>query len=386
MIKLVKVAKVFGIVREEDEGMRCATGRSIKNNVREAIREATIEISDAPVLIIFSADEEYFKEYSALLMEKFPKSIVLGSTSYIHMCEKGYSKYGISLVAIFDIKCCGGVIEEAGRFPGKYIKKFEKNLSKISEHENSLCFEFCALSYYCEELFLDRLHDSLKEKNIPLFGGSAGSYISKDNAKISYNGKVYTESTAYIFIYGDIKINFYKENIFKPTKHKFLVTDVEVSDRIVYEYDNVPAAKMLARILGTDINSMQSLLTDHPMGRVVDDDIYITDHNCIVRDGGLEYYANIYNNTRMIMLEPDNYRKVFKETIERIHNDVGIPDFSIVFSCYSRSLRFERDNYMDEFFQGLCDGLGNYICFSGYGEQLYNHHLNQTMLIVTFSK
>ena len=47
-------------------------------------------------------------------------------------------------------------------------------------------------------------YDSLKEKNIPLFGGSAGSYISKDNAKISYNGKVYTESTAYIFIYGDI--------------------------------------------------------------------------------------------------------------------------------------------------------------------------------------
>ncbi len=366
--------------------MKIVTGKSIKPDIREAIEEAVIELTEAPALIIFSADEEYFSEYSILLSAKFSKSIVIGNTSYVQMCEQGYSNHGICLAAIYGVKCCGGVIEEAGRFPGKYIEKFKKNLSRISEQEDGVCFELCAVSYYCEELFLDRLHHILKERGIPLFGGSAGSRMSKDNVEISYNGKVYTEATAYVFVYGKFKIHFYKENIFKPTKHQFVVTDAEVSERIVYEYDNVPAARMMAKALGTDIVSMTSLLTEHPMGRIVGDDIYITDHNCIVRDGGLEYYANVYNNTRMVMLEPDDYKRVSQETMNRIHQEIGIPDFSIVISCCSRSIRFEKDNYMQEFYESLLNGLGKFICFSGYGEQLDNHHLNQTMLIATFSE
>ncbi len=364
--------------------MRVVTGKSTKSDVREAIEEATLEISNIPVLIIFSADEEYFSEYSILLSAKFSESIVIGSTSYLHMCEQGYSKEGIYLAAVYGIKCCGGVIEEAGRFPGKYIDGFEANLARISEQETSVCFELCALSYYCEELFLDRLYNILKERDIPLFGGSAGSHMSKDNVMVCYNGKVYTEAAAYVFIYGKYKLCFYKENIFKPTQHEFVVTDAEVSERIVYEYDNVPAAKALAKALGTDVVSLKSLLADHPMGRIVDGDIFITDHNCIVQDDGLEFYSNVYNNTRMVMLEADDYKKVFRDTMKNIREKTGIPIFSIVINCVSRSIRFEKDSYMQEFYEGLNKGLGRFICFSGYGEQYNHHHLNQTMLIAAF--
>ncbi len=365
--------------------MKTVTGRSTKRDVGKAIEEAVSKISDVPVLIIFSADEDNFIEYSILLSSRFPQSIVVGSTSYIHMCEQGYSREGICLTAISDIKCCGGVIEEAGRFPGKYIDRFKADVSRISVRENSVCFELCALTYYCEELFLDRLHHILKERNIPLFGGSAGSVRSKDSAVISYNGKVYTEAVAYVFLYGQFRLQFYKENIFKPMKHQFVVTDAEVAERIVYEYNNVPAARIIAKALGTDIVSLQSVLAEHPMGRMVDDDIYITDHIGVVQDEGLKYYATVYNNTRVVMLEADDYKKVFQETMQNISDKTGIPDFAVVINCVSRSIRFENDSYLPEYHSGLSNGLGSFICFSGYGEQLNNHHLNQTMVIATFS-
>lgn len=365
--------------------MKIVTGRSTKRDVGKAIEEAVLKIEDIPVLIIFSADEENFSEYSILLSARFSQSIVIGSTSYIHMCDQGYSKEGICLVAISDIKCCGGVIEEAGRFPGKYIDGFKKNVSKISGQENGVCFEFCALTHYCEELFLDRLHHILEERDIPLFGGSAGSGISKDSAVISYNGEVYTEAVAYVFMFGQFKLHFFKENIFKPTKNEYIVTDAEVSERIVYEYNNVPAAKIIAKALGTDIVSLQSVLPEHPMGRMVDGDIYITDHIGVVRDEGLKYYATVYNNTRVVMLEADDYKKVFHDTMMKIYDKTGIPEFAIVINCVSRSIRFEKDSYMKEYYNGLKQGFESFICFSGYGEQLNNHHLNQTMVIVTFS-
>ncbi len=248
-----------------------------------------------------------------------------------------------------------------------------------------MCFELCALTYYCEELFLDRLHHILKERNIPLFGGSAGSVKSKGSAVISYNGKVYTEAVAYIFLYGQFRLHFYKENIFKPMKHQYVVTDAEVSERIVYEYNNVPAARIIAKALGTDIVSLQSVLAEHPMGRMVDNDIYITDHIGVVQDEGLKYYATVYNNTRVVMLEADDYKKVFQETMKNIYDKTGIPDFAVVINCVSRSIRFENDSYLPEYYSGLKNGFGSFICFSGYGEQLNNHHLNQTMVIATFS-
>ena len=384
-VKIKLTANLGKECLERGIDMKTVTGRSTKRDVGKAIEEAVSKISDVPVLIIFSADQENFSEYSILLSSRFPQSIVVGSTSYIHMCEQGYSKEGICLTAISDIKCCGGVIEEAGRFPGKYIDRFKADVSKISDRENGVCFELCALTYYCEELFLDRLHHILKERNIPLFGGSAGSVKSKGSAVISYNGKVYTEAVAYIFLYGQFRLHFYKENIFKPMKHQYVVTDAEVSERIVYEYNNVPAARIIAKALGTDIVSLQSVLAEHPMGRMVDNDIYITDHIGVVQDEGLKYYATVYNNTRVVMLEADDYKKVFQETMKNIYDKTGIPDFAVVINCVSRSIRFENDSYLPEYYSGLKNGFGSFICFSGYGEQLNNHHLNQTMVIATFS-
>ena len=86
----------------------------------------------------------------------------------------------------------------------------------------------------------------------------------------------------------------------------------------------------------------------------------------------------------MVLLEPDDYRAVIKQTISKIKKDIPSPSFAIMVNCLARSLLFEQDHYLDSFAKEMGSALGNYIGFAGYGEQLKQQHFNQTMILAVF--
>lgn len=365
--------------------MQYSIGRSTKDEIKLAIEEVCCDFI-SPILIIFFSGDSVFSEISITLHEKYRNTTVIGVTTYLNLSNKGISSEGITAIAFEEgIECYSGIIEEAGRFPGKYVDKVNEHISQLKNYKNCICLEFCAMTYYCEELVLDVLFNIMSSKGIPIFGSSAGSRNSKNNIMISYNGNIYRESCVYVLIKNlGGTIRFYKENIYKPTKYKFKVTDVEIKERKVYEYDNLPAAKVMAKALNTDITTMNPLLKDHPMGRLVNGDIYITEHNEIVEGDGISFFANIYNNTRLVLLEADDYKKVFENTKRIIKEENKKISFAFVVNCLARSAKYEKEGFLEEFGEGLKDTLGQFIGVSGYGEQLNNHHFNQTMIIAIF--
>ena len=131
------------------------------------------------------------------------------------------------------------------------------------------------------------------------------------------------------------------------------------------------------------MDKLKETLELHPMGRIADGGINITEADEVYPDGSISYYATIYNHTKMLLLETDDIKRVWYETVQRVKNDFEKPSFTISINCLSRSKLFEKQNSFGEFVN-ILRNYGKFVGLSGYGEQLNFIHLNQTMILLVF--
>ncbi|WNS45978.1 FIST N-terminal domain-containing protein [Paenibacillus sp. MMS20-IR301] len=365
--------------------MKYSVGRSAKLDIKEAVAEATAGLS-APKLLLFFADVEHFGQYNEEIKARFGDSILLGSSTFAGFCKDGAYKEGLLVMGIDEgIECYADVLEEADRFPLKYVDRINGCLDKFNNLQDIICFEISAALISCEELVLSTLNSVLEEKGIPLFGGSAGDYGRAERTMISLNGNVYNNACAFVFIKNlGGKIRLYRENIYKPTIHHFTATKVDERNRIVHEYDNRPAARVVAEALNTTLSELPKYLDSYPMGRIIGNEMYITANQMVTADQGMSYHAKVYNNSQMVLLEPDDYKAVIHNTIETVKRDIPQPSLALMVNCLARSMLFEGDGYLNEFAQEMSAALGDYAGFAGYGEQLGQQHFNQTMVLAVF--
>ncbi|SEU10216.1 FIST signal transduction protein [Paenibacillus sp. NFR01] len=365
--------------------MKYSVGRSSKQDIREAVTEAAAGIG-SPRLLLFFSDVGHFEEYNEEINARFNGSIILGSTTFAGFCKDGAYKEGLLVMGIEEgIECYADVLEEASRFPLKYVERIERSLGQFSDLSNTICFEISTALMSCEELVLSTLNSVLDEKGIPLFGGSAGDHGRAERTMISLNGKVHNNACAFVFIKNlGGKIRMYRENIYKPTQHHFTATKVDERNRIVHEYDNRPAAVVVAEALNTTIDGLPKYLDGYPMGRIIGNEMYITANQAVTGGQGMSYHAKVYNNSQMVLLEPDDYKTVIHNTIETVKKDIPRPSLALMVNCLARSMLFEGDGYLDDFARDMSMALGDYIGFAGYGEQLGQQHFNQTMVLAVF--
>ncbi|MDF2938449.1 MAG: hypothetical protein K0Q90_3822, partial [Paenibacillaceae bacterium] len=311
--------------------MKYSVGRSSKPDGVEAVAEAAAGLS-SPKLVLFFSDVEHFESYNEAMQERFPGSITLGSTTFAGFCTDGAYKEGLLVLGIEDgIECHAGILEDASRYPLRYVERVTECVEKFRSTENTVCFEISTALVSCEELVLSTLNSVLEDKGIPLFGGSAGDYGRAEQTMISYNGTLYTNACAFVIIKnlgGNIRL--YRENIYKPTAHYFTATRVDERNRVVHDYDNRPAAKVVAEALGTTVDGLGKYLDSYPMGRLIGDEMYITANQMVTANDGMSYHARVYNNSQMVLLEPDDYKAVIGRTIAQVKKDIPRPALSIM--------------------------------------------------------
>lgn len=365
--------------------MKHMLGRSSKRDLKEAVDEA-VSGFQSPKLVLFFSDTKAFEGYSVLLNERFQESIVIGATSFAGFCKEGAFKDSLLVMGFGEgIECFGDVLLEVDRYPVKYVDRITECMKKLGSVSNTVCFEICTGLIGCEELVLSTFNSVLESKNIPLFGGTAGDYGKAEETMISMNGQIYHNACVFVFIKNlNGKIRFYRENIYQPTEHTFTATKVDVKNRVVDEYDNRPAAKVTAEALNTTVDQLPRYLDSYPLGRVIGSDMYITANQMVTKNNGMAYHAKVYNNSKMVLLKPDDYRSVIRNTIAQVKLDTPYPSFSIMINCLARSILFESDGYLNDFAKEMGSALGSYIGFAGYGEQLGQQHFNQTMVLAVF--
>lgn len=365
--------------------MNYKIGKSKSNEPKTAVQEATSQLSK-PKLVLFFSGVDKFSDYTREIKDRFPDATTMGATTFAAFCKNGAFKDTLMVLGFEDgIRCEAGILKDADQYPLKYIKQVEQCAREFHKPENTICLEFSSGLIRCEELVLSTINSVLEKKKIPVFGGTAGDKGKAEKTMISLNGSVYEKACVFVMIENlGGKIKLYRENIYKPTAHYFKSTKVDVRKRIVYEYNNKPAAKVIADALGVSIAELPKYLDNYPMGRIIGNEMYIVANNAIVNGSGMEYHARIYNNSQVVLLEPDQYRSVIAHTLEDVKKECKKPALTLMVNCLARSLLFESDGYLNEFATTVGNSIGEYIGFAGYGEQLNEQHFNQTMVLAVF--
>ena len=366
--------------------MKYFLGQSQNNDAKACVDEATRQFQN-PKMIIYYSSIDGFLEYTQLLHEKFPNSICMGASTYVCLTKTGAIKKGLTAVAIeAGISCSAGVLEQADTCPVKYADSVKACVEKVRNQKNTICLEFTTALCCAEESVLAVLNSVLLDYHIPLVGGSAGDDTSGKATYVALNGTVYENSCVFALLHNESgAVRWYRENIYKPkTGNLLTATKVDWVNREVKEYNHEPAAKVYARELGVAESEISKYFDSYPMGRVFGKEMYIT-ANCAETPGkGMKYHARVYDNSRVYVLEPDDYRSVVKKTMEQIKAEVPNPSFCIMCHCLARSLLFEGEGYLQEYCKTMGGVLGDYIGFSGYGEQMNRQQFNQTMTVIVF--
>ena len=365
--------------------MKYKIGKSTQKDAKQAIEEAAGGLKE-PKLILFYSGVEQFEAYTIEMKKMFPDSIIMGSTTYVSLCKEGAYKDTLMVLGIEEgIECFGDVLEEVDKYPLKYVRRVENCVKQLANPRNTICLEFSTALISSEELILSTLNSVLGEKKIPLIGGSAGDHGVAEKTMVSLNGIVYDKACVFVLIRnlkGAIKL--YKENIYEPTEHHFIATKVDVRKRIVHELNHEPAAKAMAKALNTRVDQLGPYLDNRPLGRIIGNDMYITANQMVLPDNSIAYHARVYSNSQVVLLQPASYKEVIEKTIEKIRRDIPHPSIAIMIHCLARSILFEQDGYINAYARKMGEAVGDYVAFSGYGEQLNEQHFNQTMAIAVF--
>ena len=345
-----------------------------------------IDKQGAPKLIIFSSPAKGFVFFTKSFRSSYKKACCIGSTSYIALSSEGHDKTALSAIAIYDgIEVSCGTLFEIDHYPMHYKSSIESAVSKFEDLKNTICVQYSTAQGKCEELVQDTFRSVLEERHVQVIGGTAGGENPEAKNYVSLDGEVYNNASVFVIIKNlNGKIVTYKENMFKPTTHYCMATDVDCDDRRVYEIDDMPATDAIAMMLNVAPDKLPDIISQHPFGRITGKDIYITDVEKIMPDKSVYCFARVYNRTRMVLLEMDDLEKVWKETAEYIKKEIPKPSFSLLTQCFVRSKSFEKFGVMDSFNEKLEKEIGSYFGISGFGEQINYEHFNDTMVIVSF--
>ncbi|MBO6302235.1 MAG: hypothetical protein J6N15_07345 [Ruminiclostridium sp.] len=375
---------------------RCITAFSARSTGRgqlDSFEEVYARLSGnggQPKLIVFSSDLDNFMLYSGAFREKFPVSQIIGTTSFLNCSDECHAERGLAAMAIYSgIDCAGGVLEECGRCPVKYIGEAETAISllRLSKEDTgrTCCLEFTSAHGNCEELAIDTLRRAAGGADIPLFGSSAGVKKGTSCSFVSLNGRVYTDACVFMYLRNTRgRISLIRGNTYRQTGHFFQATNVDCEKRTVYEFDGRTAGEYLSSLINIEIPVLERELTFHPIGRIYDDNVYITDAKEIGEDMSVTFFSHIYNYSRLVLLEPDDANNVKRQFIEKLESIGYTPSFSIAVNCFFDYGVFDSKGFSEEFIRYIGDKCGKYLGVSGCGEQIDNMHVNKTMLLAAF--
>lgn len=344
------------------------------------------ENNSSPLGIMFFSATNDFQFYTEKFHEIFPQTKIIGSTTYISFSNNIESSSGLYAVSFnCDIEISGGVIHNISTFPMKSVRDVENAIKKLSSTENTCCLEFCSAFSNGEELVLDTFKKAFEGTDIILAGGSAGASKGFFTTRVSMDGEVFNNSCVFMLVHNLTgKIAVAKENPFMLSGTSFLVTDVDVERRVVYELNNEPAADLIAKTLNLSIEELSRELNFHPLGHAYEEGYFISGISRIDPDGSIVCFSRVYNNTRVQLMQYCNSDNPLKKLCSKIKSEIEKPAFALIISDIANANVFEDKTLSDNYAEMLNEYFPKFISVTGYGEQLRGIHYNQNVLVIAF--
>ena len=365
-----------------------AIGHSTAEAPEQAADEVCREFPAEPALILFFSDGERFAAFSQALHRRYPRSAVLGASTFASFSPEGLCCRGLSAAALTGgLAVSAGLIREITRDPGMIYRdavlEALAGLPAPAGAENTCCFLLNPAGTAGEEAVLDTLGAALEGTGIPVFGGSASSEVCARGA-VSLNGGVYENSSVFVFLRlarGHFQIT--QENIFRPLSRSFTVTKASLARRTLYELDGQPAADVLCGALGVSRGELPEALAAHPFGRLYNGRHLINEVERVNTDGSVTAYCRFYEGSTVFLLTPREFQPTMAETFQNLRAAMPDPEFTVAVNCYSRTQMYLKNGWMEAFTRAMTENLGSYLGLTSHGEQLGGNQLNLTLLLLS---
>lgn len=340
--------------------------------------------------VIFMAAIRYdFEELSRLIKERFPSSEVIGTTTAGEICSEGFINDSVLLTTMSDIsvKTSACLVEYGSRYPVVSKEKIEEALNKCSiscndpsSHQNAFALAFINGVYNGEESVLTNFYSIIKNDKFMLAGGTAGFTGETAKTFVSANGQVTQDGAAMLFVKTSRPFDIRQEDIFNKSGKTFFVGATDPVNRTIIQLDGKKPLAAYAAKLGVSESEAKDITFENPFGRFLNGSIHIAALAGFTNDGKITTFARIMPNSTLELMHIADPVEKCEKTCKGIKEKISNPKFTLLMSCITRTLHFEKEAISSKIISKYNNTFGTFAGFSAYGEQLGRIHCNQTLV------
>jgi hypothetical protein len=360
---------------------------STKNTVEDAVKDIKHQLKTVnPKVVIFFSSSCFDKDkVSYLMKENFKSSEVFGCTTSGEitsgeMLKNSIVAMGLSSDIINDVKV---EFMENLNDRNEVKKVFEKFDNYFGEPiSNSNYSKYLGIVLIdgmsgTEEAIMDKIGDLSTHLFI---GGSAGDDLKFDKTYVFANGKAHNKAAILALLKPKTAFDIIKTQSFKVLDKKLVATKVNVKNREVIEFNNIPAVKAYAQAIGVNEDKVANHFMSNPVGLVIDGEIFVRSPQQ-VKGSSIIFYCNILEGMEVSLLESTNIVEDTKNAINSKIKELGGLSGIINFHCILRTLELEQKGQTKDY--GKIFTNIPTVGFSTYGEE-YLGHINQTSTMLVF--
>lgn len=361
--------------------------QSCATEARQAVAEFHAAVAQPNIeLVIFFCSSEYDLDVLAAEMNRLFAGIqVVGCTTAGEIGPAGYRQHSLS-GASFPAGSCvavSGRLDRLSQFDIARGHDFAQALlqrleSKAPDASPDNCFALLLIDGLSirEEPVAHALQYALGK--ITLFGGSAGDDLKFAKTYVYNDGRFRSDSAALILVSTSSPFRIFKTQHFASTDKRLVVTEADPANRIVKEINGLPAAAEYARLLGVNVNDLNSTsFAASPVVVMIDGTDYVRSIQKANPDGGLTFFCAIEEGLVFRVAHGVDLVNNLEQTFANIRAEIGQPQLVIGCDCILRNLEISKNGLKD--LVGEIFRHNNTIGFSTYGEQFQGVHINQTL-------
>ncbi len=365
--------------------MSYQTAYSQKANVASAVEEIKAKLSNVgdPSLVVYFVSPIFpVDEVSKLMAEEFPTAQTIGCTTAGEMvsnrmltgsivamaCGKG-SIPRLKVEVMENIKEDKQAVANALKNMGKYFNTPVSRLSP-SHYVGMLLIDGQSK---CEEYINDQIGNLT---NVIFIGGSAATDDPSKPTCVFVNGKTYTDAAVIALMEPTNGFTFLKTQSLSLTDKKLIPTKVDEENRIVYEFNDKPAAEAYAEALNIPVAELPNYYTTNPLALVFDaKNYFVRDPHSLLENGAMDFYCSVKEGMELTILQSKDIVTNTRRDIEQVCFNHRNLNAVIEFNCMSRVMEL-HENRQEQDYATLFRSIPT-ISFGTFGES-YIGHMNQT--------
>ena len=371
--------------------MTILDGTSDRQDAKGAIAEATSGWDNnfkPDILLAFHSSRQKAEDVAAILAQQFPDSIIAGSTTAGEWINQAHQHGTLILLAIAkpEIRWSIAVAENLDTFDEKDADNLcDGMLKQLAIHftdlnpERHFCLSFFDGMSKCEETIVSMI--STRLLNTPLLGGSAGDDMKFENTYVLANGKAYQNAAVFILADSQLPFKAIKHQHFVTGDNETIITKADISERIVYNLDGMPAAERYAQLLGLEVSDLGlNVFSEHPLIYQYQREYYVRSIVQRGEDNSLTFHCAIEEGMILNLCSHQDITQRYELALQNITTPSNRIELMLMFNCTLRCLEAESRQIIQHHARAAASVSDHVFGFDTYGEQWNGLHINQTLV------